>query len=103
MSRAQLIRGVPQKQYIKEFFDKEDRVDNQRGTWQNWVYRNVPMPIDFLGLPGTKYNLGSVARRWGGKPQLDYDAGQLYFGTSQGQIAGYQPNLALDNPPRLVD
>lgn len=95
--------SVNQKQYLKGLFDKENLVANQKGTWQNWVYRNVPRPIDFLGLPGTKYNLGSMVRRWGGKPQLDYDAGQLYFGASQSQIADYQSNLALDNPPRLVD
>lgn len=96
--------GVTQKQHIKAFFDRENQVANQRGTWQNWVYRKIPTPIDYLGIPGTNYNLGSLARRWDGKPQLDYDAGQLFnFGGNRGRITDDRRNLALDNPPLPVD
>lgn len=96
--------SVSQKSYIKNLFDKENLVANQKGTWQNWVYRTIPTPIDYLGIPGTKYNLGAMARRWDGKPQLDYDVGQLFnSGGNLSQIADYRHNLALDNPPLPVD
>jgi len=88
---------------MKKVFAQEDRLANQRGTWQNWIYRKVPTPIDYIGLPGTGYNLGALARSWSGKPQLDYDFGRMSFYSSHalGQLTGVQ--ALEDRHPHVVD
>ena len=88
--------------------DEANRVANQQGTWQNWVWTHIPQPMDFVGIAGTPYNLGSVARKWGGKPQLAYDVGQFMFdrggsNTSLEQLEGTQPPHAITDDALWVD
>lgn len=85
--------------------DEENRIANQQGTWQNWAWTHIPQPVDFVGIAGTPYNLGSVARKWSGKPQLGYDVGQFMFdrggsNLSLEQLEGTQrlPAIADDVP-----
>jgi len=65
---------------LETMMDEESRVANEKGTWQNWAWTHIPQPVDFVGIHGTPYNLGSAVRKWSGKPQLGYDASQFTFG-----------------------
>ena len=85
--------------HLQDVFAEEDRVANQKGTMQNWLYRNVPRPADFIGIPGTPLNLGALTRKWAGKPQLDFDVGRLSYYTAQslGRLADI-PAIGDVNP-----
>ena len=88
---------------VQAMKDEENRVANEQGTWQNWVWTHVPQPIDFVGIHGTPYNLGSAARRWDGKPQLGYDVGLFMYepGGNNLPIEHGAPLPMLDNTQRL--
>jgi hypothetical protein len=103
---------------METLFAEEDRLANQSDTWQNLIYRKVPTPVDFMGIPGTGLNLGSLARKMANKPQLDYDFGRIGFSaaSSLGRLTGGRPALEDyeargrrigprrgRNGPRLVD
>lgn len=73
-----------QRARTQAYINEENRIANTPGTWQNWVWTQVPQPADLFGIAGTPYNLGSLGRKWSGKPQLAHDAGlfRLVYGTS---------------------
>lgn len=80
---------------MKALFAEEDRLANQSDTWQNLIYRKIPTPADFIGIPGTGLNLGSFARKMANKPQLDYDFGRIGFSaaSSLGRLTSGTPAL----------